>query len=395
MQHRRLLGFATAFGLAALGCATTSATSDSGETAEVKGPPSTPLDFPYAYVGHGTRPGVIELIYGLDQGRIPAEDPPTMGVALWFRDEVPPSLRSELDAQRPAALAGPATWGSHFVYVSAPATVGDGPALDDLAAHLDAWIAQAHERAPLAFAIREGTGGSIELGSWHRQSLMAAPEHIFPALDRWLAEHAPGTAGPQGVAVARIMRTLLRSVDARQERWIRAHEDPRWVDGVARTVGHDLVADLENTSVITDADLPGSREQDSAFNGAFHVALTARGRPTMGDSITADLVPALLRKGALPEPWLAEAVGRMARGSARGRGPEAAAMIAHTCPEIPGCPAETFAAGIEWWSEAGKPEQAAEDLAQGRARWPDHPAWDRLAATLDVPAPAVRASEAP
>lgn len=368
--------------LAASGCATTRA-SDGSKAIAIEPPPAS-LSHPFAYFGHDTRPGVLSIVSALDADRIPPEDSPTSGVGLWFQAEVTPKQREQIDRMRPRGLEGTVTWGSHFVYVSVPADAIEDPDRDALARSLDAWVMATHELAPLVFAIREGTGRSTDHESWHRRSLMAAPEYVFPAIDRWLADHPPGTAGPEGVAMARLVRTLLRFLDAHQAQWIRAYGDDRWMHFIDRSLGHDLVADLENATVQPDAALPGERTQESRLNTVAHVALTAGGRPLMGKHANANLLRVLHEESRFPDPWLGEAVGRMARGAAEGRGPEAAAMLAQHCLRIAECPASTAIAGVGWWIDAGKLEEAAGDLRAARSRWPDEQTeWERLCGRLE------------
>ncbi|MCX4242493.1 hypothetical protein [Paraliomyxa miuraensis] len=355
--------------------------------------PASVLDHPFVYVGSGTRPGAIEPVVALDASRPRA--PATMSCALWFGRDVTPKQRHPLEQRLPAALGGQITWGARFVLVTADAHLDQrlGEAgISALAEDLDAWVLAAHDLEPLVFAIREGVGASTDPDSWHRQSMHAVEDRVFPALHEWFAAHPPQTAGPQGRAVATIVRTLLRFVDAHQERWIRAYQDRRWFQLVDRSLGHDLAADIENTGAVLDADLPTADQRDLAYGTALQMALAARGRPGMGDGQSARLLVEVVRDHVLPDPWVGEAVGIMARAFATSRGPKAGATIAEVCLDVPTCPAATYADAVHWWMEAGHPDQARQALSKGEQRWPDHPAWAELGSRLQ---PLTKAAPAP
>jgi hypothetical protein len=348
--------------------------------------PASALDFPFVYIGSGTRPAAIEPLVALDAARPEPVGPATMGCALWFGRDVPPELRTTLERRLPAALAARAVWGDRFVYLSAVADLDERlgeEGVRALAEDLDAWIMDAHGIEPLVFAIREGVGASTDPRSWHRQSMLAVEDRVIPVLEGWLSANPPATAGPRGPAVAKLVRTLLRFVDAHQERWIRAYGDERWFHLVERSLGHDVATDIETAGAVLDADLPLPREQPLAFRAALHLALAVRGRPSIDGRSSARLLAEVARVQALPDPWVGEAVGRMAHAVAWSRGPEAAAIIGETCLTVSACPPSTAADAARWWLDAGRMDQARAVVEHGEQRWPEHPAWAELGARLE------------
>jgi len=390
MLRRTLLGPLLLGGAIASGCTAQAAPSAPSTTipSSPSLPPSVSLNHPFVYVGHDTLPAEIVPIQGLDASRLPNSNP-TMTFALWFEQDIPARRREAIDERWPSSLEGLAVWGDRFVVVTTRADAIadlDEPSRRALADQLDAWVLGAQDHAPLAFAIREGTGPSRDHDSWHRQSLMVAPERVFPILEQWFTDHPHPTEGFQGAAVATIVRTLVRFIDAPQERWIRAYQDPRWTALISSSLGHDIDVDLENACVTSDADLPSPDQSDLAFTTAYHVGFAARGRPIMGGHSSTMMLLQAMREHLFSDPWLAEAAWRTANGYASSRGLADAAEIAQTCLETPACPPSTVAQAIRWWLAAERPEEATAALERATARWPDAPDWAELRRQIDAPA---------